>query len=150
MEGLTSWNSGEAFASLGIGHFIWYPKGVSGPYEESFPGLVRFLSANGVKTPEWLEGACPWNSRAEFQAAAKSEKMSELRKLLASTIRIQSRYLAQRMEKALPTSSKSTSLRPSPLADLVSDACHDVSPVVLPGHRHACGLTQLLAPDWLI
>ena len=102
VEGLTSWNSGEGFASLGIGHFIWYPKGVDGPYEESFPGLVRFLAANGVKPPEWLEGECPWNSRTEFQAAAKSERMVELRKLLASTIRLQSRYLAQRMEKALP------------------------------------------------
>jgi hypothetical protein len=102
VEGLTSWNSGEGFASLGIGHFIWYPKGVSGPYEESFPGLVRFLAANGAETPAWLDGPCPWNSRAEFQAAAKSDRMIELRKLLASTIRIQSRYLAQRMEKALP------------------------------------------------
>ena len=26
-DGLTSWNAGENFASLGIGHFIWYPKG---------------------------------------------------------------------------------------------------------------------------
>ncbi|MFZ4681922.1 MAG: hypothetical protein ACOYMS_05440, partial [Terrimicrobiaceae bacterium] len=25
VDGLTSWNSGEDFASLGIGHFIWYP-----------------------------------------------------------------------------------------------------------------------------
>jgi hypothetical protein len=25
-EGLTSWNKGEEFPSLGIGHFIWYPK----------------------------------------------------------------------------------------------------------------------------
>jgi len=25
VEGLTSWNKGEDFASLGIGHFIWYP-----------------------------------------------------------------------------------------------------------------------------
>jgi hypothetical protein len=32
-EGLTSWNTGENFASLGIGHFIWYPKGVNGPFE---------------------------------------------------------------------------------------------------------------------
>src|SRR6476661_2837441 len=27
VEGLTSWNSSEDFASLGIGHFIWYPEG---------------------------------------------------------------------------------------------------------------------------
>ena len=26
IDGLTSWNVGEDFPSLGIGHFIWYPK----------------------------------------------------------------------------------------------------------------------------
>ncbi|MGB2693511.1 MAG: hypothetical protein WBC96_13555, partial [Thermodesulfobacteriota bacterium] len=25
VENLTTWNEGEEFASLGIGHFIWYP-----------------------------------------------------------------------------------------------------------------------------
>jgi hypothetical protein len=101
-EGLTSWNTGENFASLGIGHFIWYPKGVRGPFEESFPQLVSFFSAQGVKTPAWLDGDCPWSSRAEFQAAAQSARMKELRDLLASTIRLQSRFLAQRMQRALP------------------------------------------------
>src|SRR6202051_4568570 len=84
-EGLTSWNSGENFASLGIGHFIWYPKGVNGPFEESFPLLLKFFAANAVKTPAWLkaEDPCPWSTRAEFLAATKSEKMTELRDLLA-------------------------------------------------------------------
>src|SRR4051794_39519410 len=36
ISGLTSWNAGEDFASLGIGHFIWYPEGRRGPFEESF------------------------------------------------------------------------------------------------------------------
>jgi len=103
-DGLTSWNSGENFASLGIGHFIWYPKGMRGPFEESFPGLVRFLGANGVALPAWLKSAppCPWRSRAEFQAAARGRQMTELRDLLASTVALQSRFLAQRMESALP------------------------------------------------
>lgn len=103
-EGLTSWNTGENFASLGIGHFIWYPSGERGPFEESFPGLVRFLAANGVKLPSWLKpGApCPWRTRAEFLAAAKGRQMAELRDMLASTITLQSRFLAQRMESALP------------------------------------------------
>src|SRR6266853_408780 len=54
-EGLTSWNAGENFASLGIGHFIWYPRGVEGPFEESFPKLMGFLSDRGVKVPAWLK-----------------------------------------------------------------------------------------------
>src|SRR5688572_7441084 len=63
-DGLTSWNVGEDFASLGIGHFIWYPKGMDGPFEESFPKLVRFYEQHGVKVPTWLRGDCPWTSRA--------------------------------------------------------------------------------------
>jgi hypothetical protein len=103
-DGLTSWNAGENFASLGIGHFIWYPKGIDGPYEESFPGLVAFLQERGAKLPAWLkpDSDCPWNSRAEFQAEFRSERMNELRDLLASTIREQSQFLARRLEKALP------------------------------------------------
>jgi len=103
-EGLTSWNSGENFASLGIGHFIWYPKGVTGPFEESFPMLIRFFNSNGVKVPTWIkpDEGCPWSSRSEFLAASKSEKMTELRDFLASTIQMQARFLVQRTEQALP------------------------------------------------
>lgn len=102
VEGLASWNEGEAFASLGIGHFIWYPKGVRGPFEESFPKLVEFLASTGMSIPEWLRGPCPWRTRAEFRAASGSAQMKELRELLAGSIRQQSRFLARRMEAALP------------------------------------------------
>ena len=54
-QGLTSWNSGEDFASLGIGHFIWYPKGMNGPFEESFPKLLHSLQGAGHKLPDWLQ-----------------------------------------------------------------------------------------------
>ena len=101
-DGLTSWNAGESFASLGIGHFIWYPRGQDGPFEESFPDLVKFLAANGREVPEWLRGDCPWSNRASFQADFRSARMNELRDLLAGTIRLQSRFLAQRMRAALP------------------------------------------------
>jgi len=103
-EGLTSWNTGENFASLGIGHFIWYPKGVNGPFEESFPKLLRFFQTRGQKLPEWLqpESDCPWASRTEFERALHGERMTELRDLLASTIRLQSQFLGKRMETALP------------------------------------------------
>lgn len=100
-DGLTSWNTGEDFASLGIGHFIWYPKGVKGPFEESFPKLVKFLGANGVKTPAWLNGECPWQTRAAFQADFESARMKELREMLAGSVRVQSRFLIERMRGAL-------------------------------------------------
>src|SRR6478752_5380571 len=64
VAGLTSWNAGENFASLGIGHFIWYPKGARGPFEESFPNFVRYVERRGAKLPEPLLGrkdeVCPW------------------------------------------------------------------------------------------
>lgn len=103
-EGLTAWNAGENFASLGIGHFIWYPKGQRGPFDESFPPLLNFLASNGVRFPAWLKPGqpCPWRTRAEFLAASKGRQISELRDLLASTVPLQSRFLAQRMEAALP------------------------------------------------
>ncbi len=101
-DGLTSWNTGEAFASLGIGHFIWYPKGTSGPFEESFPKLMKFFAENGESVPMWLKDGCPWRSRAAFQADVRSPRMNELRDLLASTIRLQSKFLALRMREALP------------------------------------------------
>ncbi len=101
-DGLTSWNTGEDFASLGIGHFIWYPQGGDGPFEESFPKLVRVLAAQGAKPPAWLNGACPWRTRGEFQAEFQSARMQALRELLAGTIQLQARFLAQRMEAALP------------------------------------------------
>ena len=104
IAGLTAWNAGEQFASLGIGHFIWYPEGRRGPFEESFPPLLSFLRSSGTSIPNWLSEApgCPWVTRAEFLAAAKSQKMEELRALLARTIGLQARFAANRLEQALP------------------------------------------------
>ncbi|MDX8384601.1 MAG: hypothetical protein R8M45_11005, partial [Ghiorsea sp.] len=36
---LVAWNDGEDFPSLGIGHFIWFPRGSTAPFQESFPAL---------------------------------------------------------------------------------------------------------------
>ncbi len=102
VEGLTTWNAGEEFASLGIAHFIWYPAGKRGPFEESFPGLVEYLGSRRVDLPVWLDGPCPWNTRAEFLAAGDSVRMNTLRALLQNTVADQARYAAMRLENALP------------------------------------------------
>lgn len=105
IAGLTSWNTGENFASLGIGHFIWYPKGLHGPFEESFPHFVGFAERAGTKVPavavEPREG-CPWKTRAEFTAAQNGAPMKELRAFLADTIGLQAQFLVQRLQEALP------------------------------------------------
>ena len=104
VAGLTSWNAGENFASLGIGHFIWYPKGVRGPFDESFPKFVQFAASRQTKLPAVAtdKGGCPWNSRAEFNAAAQTSPMKELRAFLARTVDLQAEFLVHRLRAALP------------------------------------------------
>ncbi|HEY9758704.1 MAG TPA: hypothetical protein V6C97_26290 [Oculatellaceae cyanobacterium] len=104
VEGLTSWNVGEGFPSLGIGHFIWYRESAPERFEESFPKLVAFLQAAGTKLPSWLtpESHCPWNSREEFLRDLNGKKLSELRALLAATVSEQTRFIVARLESALP------------------------------------------------
>ena len=103
IAGLTSWNEGENFASLGIGHFIWYPKGVRGPFEESFPKFLSFAADHRADLPGWLQQAraCPWNSRTEFFRAKDSVTMKELRQFLARTVDVQAQFMVARLQKAL-------------------------------------------------
>ena len=103
ISGLTAWNTGENFASLGIGHFIWYPKGQRGPFDESFPKFAAFAASHGTRLPE-IHGTdgCPWNSQAEFLRLAKSAEMTALRKFLVSTIDLQARFMVQRLQESLP------------------------------------------------
>ncbi len=104
VAGLTSWNTGENFASLGIGHFIWYPKGVRGPFEESFPKFLEFAGARGTKLPAVVAGkdACPWSSRSEFNQASQTPAMKELREFLSRTVDLQAEFLVKRLREALP------------------------------------------------
>ncbi len=106
IAGLTSWNTGENFASLGIGHFIWYPKGVRGPFEESFPAFISFAEARKATLPdvvrETRSSGCPWASRAEFTSAGDTAEMKQLRQFLADTIGLQADFLVQRLEQSLP------------------------------------------------
>src|SRR5882762_3624373 len=106
VSGLTSWNEGENFASLGIGHFIWYPKGQRGPFEESFPKLISFISRRGAKLPKLVLGRddapCPWNSRTEFLLVQHTAEMNQLRQFLSDTVDLQTEFLIARLRSALP------------------------------------------------
>jgi len=103
---LTSWNAGEEFPSLGIGHFIWYPQGKSGPFRESFPELIRYMEAGGARIPAWLnstiESGAPWPSREAFLAAQDSPPVIELRTLLARSKELQTGFMIRRLNRALP------------------------------------------------
>jgi len=104
VAGLTSWNEGEDFPSLGIGHFIWYVPGRPGPFDESFPSMIRYLAGQGVKVPAWITAAkgSPWTSRSQFLAEQNSARMKELRQLLANNIGHQTGFIIQRLENSLP------------------------------------------------
>lgn len=102
LAGLTSWNAGEDFASLGIGHFIWYPKGKRGPFEESFPPLASFLIQRGVAMPAWTRGPCPWSSKVAFEADKNGPRQAELRRVLSQTVGLQTEFIIIRLEGALP------------------------------------------------
>ncbi len=99
VAGLTSWNGGEAFPSLGIGHFIWYPAGKEGPFEESFPRLIAYLKEREIELPGWLDplGPCPWPDRRAFMADFHGSRLTGLRKFLASTVAEQSDFLFERL-----------------------------------------------------
>ena len=104
IEGLTAWNEGEEFASLGIGHFIWYPTGSCTLFKETFPSLMEFFKSTGAFLPEWLNptGGCPWETREKFLSAKQSPRMIELREMLKNRINLQVRFMVDRMQRALP------------------------------------------------
>lgn len=104
-EGLTSWNEGEEFASLGIGHFIWYPSNQTGHFKETFPDLIVFSEKQNIAVPKWLKKVkgCPWKTREEFQLAQQSSRMHELREWLFEHVDLQTVFIIKRLEKALPT-----------------------------------------------
>lgn len=104
VAGLTAWNQGEDFASLGICHFIWYPRNQTGPFCESFPDVIAFFLQRGVTIPDWLiaNRNCPWVSREEFLQQQQSFQMIELRNLLENTISLQAEFVALRLQKSLP------------------------------------------------
>lgn len=116
IDAITSWNANEEFASLGIGHFIWFPVGKWLPFEESFPALLEFMRNKNVRLPAWLDQtqipANPWTSRAEFRRHANSPQMSELRQFMLDTVAEQTQFMVARaqgaMEKILKTTPDGT------------------------------------------
>ena len=104
---LVHWNEGEAFPSLGIGHFIWYPEGVEGRFVESFPQLIAYMSQRQASVPDWLRGLdpldAPWPDRAAFMQMQDSIRVAELREFLAGTQGLQAEFIFRRAQESLGT-----------------------------------------------
>jgi hypothetical protein len=105
-EYLVSWNDGEDFLSLGIGHFIWYPEDKRVSFEEGFPDFLRFAEISGADTPAWIrEGAgkpCPWSTREEFLKRQKDKRVIELRNFIQNTKSLQVEFIIKRFSESVP------------------------------------------------
>lgn len=101
VQGLVSWNHGESFPSLGIGHFIWYPSGVQERFDESFPEFVAYARACNVKVPAFFNGYAPWPDKAAFEAD-RSGLANRMRNWLAAHVNLQTQFIIRRSHAALP------------------------------------------------
>ena len=106
VEKLTWWNEGEEFASLGIGHCVWYPEDEKQNFVQVFPELLNFLHSKGIILPAWLRTSgkialCPWQTREQFFAEFRSEKMLELRTILSQTVELQMQFIIMRTQAKL-------------------------------------------------
>jgi hypothetical protein len=113
VDGLTAWNDGEDFASLGIGHFVWHPavNPKRASFASGFPYLIRYIEKRGgYKVPRWLHNAlyCPWSNRQEFLRAKNSSRMAELRMFLQRTVPVQAECMVKHLEEILPGLLEST------------------------------------------
>ncbi|HTL71326.1 MAG TPA: hypothetical protein VL404_08565 [Candidatus Eisenbacteria bacterium] len=105
-QNLLYWSPDEAFPSLGIGHFIWYPENASAPYLESFPAFLDFAEEIGLVLPLWIDALSgrhsPWRTREEFQRDLNSARGKELRVFLGNTKREQAQYILRRFRRVFP------------------------------------------------
>jgi len=101
---LVSWNEGESFASLGIGHFIWFPQGSKAPFQESFPDLLRWFEAQGIALPLGLspDSPCLWQDKIDFSQQDSQRDIAILRSFLQQTKVVQAQFIMARLEQSLP------------------------------------------------
>lgn len=113
-EKIVWWNKGEPCASLGIGHFLWFPKTKSKKFTETFPHLIAFLIEKKAAIPEWLaknpQQPCPWTSYEHFVKNSTSSQVQDLRTMLTNTVALQAEFILQRAEKALPAMIQKTAI----------------------------------------
>ena len=126
-ENLVHWNDGEDFASMGVGHFTWYPAGRSARFGNTFPDLLAYMQARGVQLPGWLQQAqhqgAPWRSKNELMYAKQTGQVQELQSLLYATRLLQANYIVDRTRRAMPRLVKATT------SDLRSRVAHNLNAV---------------------
>ncbi len=107
---LVYWSKNEPFPSMGIGHFIWFPKSLHDqPFEETFPQLFQFLRQKSQKIPKspvppaWLTKLkpfeLPWVDRRAFLAQVNTPDVRSLRQYLWRTRHWQAEFVMQRFQQ---------------------------------------------------
>ena len=112
IDQLVHWNHREDFASMGIGHFTWYPAGRRARYGNTFPKLLDYLQDNGVQLPNWVQRArfegAPWRTREELMRAKNTPEVRQFSQLLYNTRNLQAKYIMDRAMRAMPRLVKKT------------------------------------------
>ena len=103
---LMFWSPNENFASLGIGHFIWYPAGEPKRFDETFPSMIDYYVANKVEIPAWLlavrKTGAPWKNRTIFEKSRNDKQFQELKMLLMNTKNLQTQFFFDRLTASIP------------------------------------------------
>ncbi len=103
---LMIWAAGENFASVGIGHFIWYPAGEPKRFDETFPAMIDYFVKNKVEIPSWLAAArhtgAPWKNKATFEHAKNDKEFRQLKMLLLNTKELQTQFFFDRIHESIP------------------------------------------------
>jgi hypothetical protein len=103
---LMVWATGENFASVGIGHFIWYPAGEPQRFDQTFPAMIDYFIKNGVQIPPWLATArrtgAPWKDKASFERSKNDKEFQQLKMLLLKTKELQTQFFFDRIHASIP------------------------------------------------
>ena len=103
---LMYWSPNENFASLGIGHFIWYPKNEPKRFDETFPSMIDYYVANKVAVPKWLLQArkigAPWRNKEVFERARSDKEFQQLKNILMNTKALQTQFFFDRVHASIP------------------------------------------------
>ena len=128
IDQLVHWNLREDFASMGIGHFTWYPSARRQRFGNTFPGLLDYLQQNGVKLPAWVQRArfegAPWRTREQLMSAKNTPEVKQFSQLLYDTRHLQAKYIMDRAMRAMPKLVKKT---PPHLRGLVANNLNAVA-----------------------
>lgn len=100
------WSKNETFPSIGIGHFIWYPRGQVKVFDETFPAMIDYYVANKVEIPRWLHAArktgAPWMNRDIFERSRNDPEFRQLQNLLMNTKALQTQFFFDRLHESIP------------------------------------------------